>query len=108
MGSYELAYIINPQLDEAGISAVEERISQIVATVGGEVTSLNRWGRRRLAYPIKKQREGIYVLMQLQLQPQKVADLERGLKLTEEVIRYLLVKPETQPAAKSQPEKPAA
>jgi small subunit ribosomal protein S6 len=95
MRSYELAFIIHPQADEAGIAAVEARVSQLVAAAGGEVTSVNRWGRRRLAYPIRKQREGIYVLMQLQLQPQSLAGLERGLKLTEEVIRYLLVKPET-------------
>jgi small subunit ribosomal protein S6 len=95
MRSYELAFIIHPQADEAGIAAVEARVSQLVAAAGGEVTSVNRWGRRRLAYPIRKQREGIYVLMQLQLQPQGMAGLERGLKLTEEVIRYLLVKPET-------------
>jgi small subunit ribosomal protein S6 len=95
MRSYELAFIIHPQADEAGVAAVEERISQLVTAAGGEVISVDRWGRRRLAYPIQKQREGIYVVMQLQLQPQNVADLERGLKLTEEVMRYLLVKPET-------------
>lgn len=94
MGSYELAFIIHPQADEEGVAAVEERVSQLVAASGGEVTSVDHWGRRRLAYPIQKQKEGIYVLMQLQLQPQRVAELERGLKLTEEVMRHLLVKPE--------------
>jgi small subunit ribosomal protein S6 len=95
MRSYELAFIIHPEADEAGVAAVEEHVSQLVTSTGGEVTSVDRWGRRRLAYPVQKQREGIYVLMQLQLQPQTIVDLERGLKLTEEVMRYLLVKPET-------------
>jgi small subunit ribosomal protein S6 len=94
MRSYELAFIIRPAAEEASVAAVEERVSQLVKSTGGEVTSVDRWGSRRLAYPIQKQREGIYVVMQLQLQPQTIVELERGLKLTEEILRYLLVKPE--------------
>jgi small subunit ribosomal protein S6 len=65
-----------------------------VKSGSGEVTSVDVWGRRTLAYPIKNHREGIYVLLQAKITPSAIIELERNLKLSEEIIRYLLVKTE--------------
>ncbi len=94
MRNYELAFIIRPTVAEEGVTGVVEQVTQFVKTGNGEVTSVDVWGRRTLAYPIDKHREGTYVLCQVKLPPAAVADLERNLKLSEEIIRYLLVKVE--------------
>ena len=94
MREYELAFIIRPTVDEEGVTGVVDQVSQYVRTGSGEVTSVDVWGRRDLAYPIKNYREGIYVLFQAKLPPQSLVELERNLKLSEDIIRYLLVKVE--------------
>jgi small subunit ribosomal protein S6 len=65
-----------------------------VKSSDGEVTSVDVWGRRALAYPIDNHREGIYVLFQAKMPPSALSELERNLKLSEEIIRYLLIKVE--------------
>jgi small subunit ribosomal protein S6 len=95
MRSYELAFIIQPNLDEEGATGVVDKVSQFVKSVNGEVASVDVWGRRKLAYPINNYREGTYVLVQTKMSPSAVADLERNLKLSEEIIRYLLIKVES-------------
>ena len=94
MRDYELAFIIQPTVDDEGVTSVVEKVTQFVQTVNGEVTSVDVWGRRNLAYPIDKHREGIYVLFQAKLSPASLIELERNIKLSEEIIRYLLVKVE--------------
>jgi len=92
MRDYELAFIVEPNTDDEGVTSVVEKVSQFVQTGDGTVTSVDVWGRRKLAYPINNHREGTYVLMQTKMLPSLLIDLERNLKLSEEVIRYLLVK----------------
>lgn len=94
MRDYELAFIVMPTLDDDGVKAVVEKVSQFVKTTNGEVTSVDVWGRRTLAYAIKNQREGTYVLFQAKMFPSAIGEVERNLKLSEEIIRYLLVKVE--------------
>ena len=94
MRDYELAFIIQPNVDDEGVTGVVEKVTQFVQTVSGEVTSVDVWGRRKLAYPIDNHREGVYVLLQAKLPPASLIELERNLKLSEEIIRYLLVKAE--------------
>lgn len=94
MRDYELAFIIQPNVDDEGVTGVVEKVTQFVQTVSGEVTSVNVWGRRNLAYPIDNHREGIYVLVQAKLPPSSLLELEGTLKLSEEIIRYLLIKVE--------------
>jgi small subunit ribosomal protein S6 len=91
---YELTFIIHPEVEDEGVTDTVEKVSQFISEDGGRVTNVDHWGRRRLAYPIQKQTEGYYVLMQIQLDPQSIGELERNLKLSEEVIRYLLVRAE--------------
>jgi small subunit ribosomal protein S6 len=95
MRNYELAFIIEPNIDEEGATGVVDKISQFVKSVNGEVASVDVWGRRRLAYPINNYREGTYVLVQTKMAPSAVIELERNLKLSEEIIRYLLIKVES-------------
>lgn len=94
MRNYEFTFIIHPDIEDEGITGTVEKVSQFITEGGGQVTNADHWGRRRLAYPIQKQNEGYYVLMQVQLDPESIVELERKLKLTEEVIRYLLVRVE--------------
>jgi small subunit ribosomal protein S6 len=92
MRDYELAFIIRPTVNDEGVAHVVDLVSQNVQAINGEVTSVDVWGRRVLAYPINKHREGIYVLFQAKLPPVSLVELERNLNLSEEIIRYLLVK----------------
>jgi small subunit ribosomal protein S6 len=91
---YELAYVVRSTIDEDGVTGVVEQVSQFVKSADGEVTSVDVWGRRALAYPIDNHREGIYVVLQMKMPPTGLPQLERNLKLSEDIIRYLLVKVE--------------
>ena len=92
MRDYELAFIVRPNVDDNGVTAVVDKVSQFVKSANGEVASVDVWGRRTLAYPINNHREGVYVLFQAKISPSALTELERNLKLSEEIIRYLLVK----------------
>jgi small subunit ribosomal protein S6 len=92
MRNYEFTFIVHPDVEDEGMTAVVEKVGQFITDGGGQVTNVDHWGRRRLAYPIQRQKEGYYVLMHVQLDTQSIGELERNLKLTEEVIRYLLVR----------------
>jgi small subunit ribosomal protein S6 len=89
---YELVTILSPQLGEEELPAAVDRINNFIASRGGEVTDVNRWGRRRLAYPIQRFTEGDYVITQLSLDAPRAAELEANLRISEEVIRHLLVR----------------
>ncbi len=101
MPGYELTYILRP-LDENGLNAVNERINNLIASSGGQIIARNDWGKRRLAYPIKKLNEGYYVALQLNLPQQAVRAIERALQLNDDVLRYLVIRAEDHAAA--QPE----
>jgi small subunit ribosomal protein S6 len=92
MQAYELAFIIKPNMDEDGITSVIEKLSNIIIKQSGEITSTDVWGRRRLAYPIKNYREGNYVLFEMNLPPTSVVEVERDIKLMEDIIRFLVFK----------------
>jgi len=90
MNSYELIYIIQPQLDENGINSVNERMTQAIASQNGQVISTEVWGQRKLAYPIRNHFVGYYVLHNMEMPPSGVTELERILRLNEDVIRFLI------------------
>ena len=94
MRDYELVVVIDPEIDEERLSATLDRISQFVTTRGGEVIDVDRWGKRKLAYPIKRRSEGDYVITHFRLEPAQAAELEAGLQLSEEVLRHLLIRSE--------------
>lgn len=93
---YELMYVVRPTVDEQSLAAVKEKIEKFITGNGGEITRRDDWGKRRLAYPIVKFTEGFYTVLQFNFPPTTVRDLERSLKLTEEVLRYLVVRVDEQ------------
>jgi ribosomal protein S6 len=86
---YELGVIFNPEVSEEETRSALDRLTQIVANYGGQVVRVNHWGRRRLAYPIERHRDGNYVFIDMILTPETVAELERTLKVSEIVLRYM-------------------
>jgi len=89
---YELIYIVRPDVEEEALEEISKKVDQVVTSNGGQVTEVKRWGKRRLAYPIQKLKEGYYVLNRIQLEPQMLKEVERSLTLSEEIIRYLIVR----------------
>jgi small subunit ribosomal protein S6 len=87
--------VFNPELDEDGLETATERVKTLIAARGGEVTSLEPWGRRRLAYSIKGFRDGFYAVTRFTMPPDQTDVLDRNLRLTEALIRHLIVRPET-------------
>lgn len=90
MRNYELVCVVQPDLDETAFNAVIDRIKGWVTEAGGSVDKVDVWGRRRLAYPIRKHMEGQYVLFNLSLKPSTTADLERNIRYQETVLRHML------------------
>jgi small subunit ribosomal protein S6 len=90
MRNYELAYIADPDLDETSLTALDEKIKGWVEAAGGSVVKVDRWGKRRLAYTIKKRRDGHYVFVQVALPSQAGAVVERNLRLTEQILRFMI------------------
>jgi small subunit ribosomal protein S6 len=89
---YELMVILSPDVGDDVINESLERLNQGVTSRGGEVVDVNHWGRRRLAYPINRHLEGNYVVSQIKLDPTEVPALEGSLRISEEVIRHMIVK----------------
>jgi len=88
MRDYEVILIVHPDLDETALNGVIDKVKGWITDAGGNVAKVDLWGRRRLAYAIRKQREGQYVLFQAQMQPTYGTELDRNLRLLEPVIRY--------------------
>ena len=86
---YEALYIINPQLTEEGTQALVEKFKAMVEAEG-TLTEVNEWGKRRLAYPINDLNEGYYVLMTCEAKPELPAEIDRVMKITENVMRSLI------------------
>jgi small subunit ribosomal protein S6 len=89
---YELTVVFSPQIAEEDLTTAVERLSQLITQKGGVIGEVNRWGREKLAYPIKHFREGNYAVTQFKLQPNLAAELEVNLRGSEEILRYLLVR----------------
>lgn len=89
MRKYEVMYIIRTDIEEEAIQSAIEKFNGII-TNGGEITKSNVIGKRRLAYEINKFRDGHYVLINFTAEPAVVAELERVMKISDEVIRYLI------------------
>ena len=84
----------SPEIGDDVVSESLERLNQGVTSHGGEVVDVNHWGRRRLAYPISRHYEGNYVVTQLKMDPAEVPGFEGTLRISEEVIRHIIVKTE--------------
>jgi small subunit ribosomal protein S6 len=90
--NYEVALIIRPEMEEEGQSALIERLGELLTSEGGEVTDVETWGRRRLAYPIRKVQEGHYYFIQGQFSASVLPELERTIKLNDDILRHMVVR----------------
>jgi small subunit ribosomal protein S6 len=92
---YEVLYIVRADLDDDKVQDVVKRVNTLIERSGGVIAQTSLWGKRKLAYEVKHQKEGSYVLQDFQIGPDRVPELEAALKITEEVLRHLIVrKPE--------------
>jgi len=91
MRNYELVCILHPDLDETAFTNALDRVKGWITDVEGSVEKTDIWGRRKMAYMIRKQLEGQYVLLNISMPPGETAELERNLKLLEPVMRHILV-----------------
>jgi small subunit ribosomal protein S6 len=92
---YELMCVLNPELDEAGLETQTERLKTTITGRGGEVVSVDPWGRRRMAYEVKNFRDGYYVVTRFKLAPEEADALDRNLRLNEAVLRHLIIRPDS-------------
>ncbi len=92
MAEYESMLLANPELDEDGVEALKSRIEAVVGQGQGEVQKWEVWGRRKLAYSIKKQSEAIYLLLHLKCGPEVINALKKSLKLDESFLRYMFLR----------------
>ena len=97
MRLYEVVYILDPALDESAVTAKLEKFHALALANGGEVSAVDHWGNRQLAYPLARQKAGYYVVAQFTAAAQALPEFERLLRLDDEVLRYLLVLNEGEP-----------
>ncbi|CAM5550947.1 MULTISPECIES: 30S ribosomal protein S6 [Streptomyces] len=94
MRHYEVMVILDPDIEERAVSPLIENFLSVVRDGGGKVEKVDTWGRRRLAYEIKKKPEGIYSVIDLQAEPAVVKELDRQMNLNESVLRTKVLRPE--------------
>ena len=90
MREYELIFIVHPDLEETATNEVVDRVKEWITEAGGSVDKLDPWGKRKLAYPIRKQNDGQYFFMLVQMAPDFVTEMERNLRFLEPVMRFLI------------------
>lgn len=89
---YEIVLIVDPRLTEEEVAQLLARLQEAFQGLGGEVGGVDNWGKRRLTYEIRKQREGTHVVLQVKGEPAGLKEFERQLKLNESVLRFLIVR----------------
>lgn len=94
MRNYEVGLVIRTDANEEALNEFLEKVKGWITQAGGSLAKTDLWGKRQLAYPIKKQREGLYVFLTAQMPPTATSEMERNLRLTEQVLRYLIVRQE--------------
>ncbi|MEO8744435.1 MAG: 30S ribosomal protein S6 [Candidatus Dormiibacterota bacterium] len=98
MREYEVLYIVRADLEDEKVQDAVKRVNTLIERSGGAIERTNLWGKRKLAYEVKHQKEGSYILQDFQIDPGRVPELEAALKITEEVLRHLIVRKQEKPA----------
>jgi small subunit ribosomal protein S6 len=101
MTQYEIAVLYHPDL-EVDLSKGEDRVKKIITDNGGKVVSADNWGKRKLAYNIKRNEHAVYVFYTVELPGENVQRVESALNITDEVIRFLITRPDLKAAAKAE------
>jgi small subunit ribosomal protein S6 len=92
MRQYETMFIVKPDMEKEQAQQVVVRFAELIQANGGTIDKVSEWGRRRLAYEVQKYREGFYYLINFTAESAVADELERNLKISEDVIRYLIVR----------------
>ena len=92
MPAYEMVYVLRPTIPDEEVEQAIERVNGVITSRGGTIETVDLWGRRRLAYPLQDQREGIYVLTNFASPPQATREIENQLRITEDVMRHLVIR----------------
>ena len=93
MNKYESVIIVNPNLEEESVKNLIKKFSDLINT-DGNVTSVEEMGKRKLAYEIKKQKEGFYIVFKFEAKPELISELERNYRITDEVMKFIVIKEE--------------
>lgn len=101
MHQYEIAVLYHPDL-EVDLTKAEEKVTKLITGNGGKIQNTDNWGKRKLAYPIKKQEHAVYVFYTVELPAESVKKIENTLNITDEVIRYLIVRPDLKAIEKAE------
>jgi small subunit ribosomal protein S6 len=101
MSQYEIAVLYHPDL-EVDLTKAEEKVTKLFTSNGGKVVATDNWGKRKLAYTIKKQEHAVYVFYTVELPGEALQKIESTLNITDEVIRYLITKPDLKAIAKAE------
>lgn len=94
MRNYEVVIIVGSTLEETAVNEIIEKIKGWITNAGGTITAVENWGKRRMAYAIRKQRDGQYVLFKVQMEPGFSAELERNIRLLEAIMRFMIINTE--------------
>jgi small subunit ribosomal protein S6 len=94
MGKYELAVVVNAQIDDEARTAVVDRCKELIARFGGTVGEVDDWGKKKLAYEIQKMNEGYYYFIKFEAEGSAIAEIENFMRIMDNVLRYLCVKQE--------------
>ncbi|HVW22895.1 MAG TPA: 30S ribosomal protein S6 [Candidatus Saccharimonadales bacterium] len=101
MNQYEIAVLYHPDL-EVDLSKAEDRVKKIITDNGGKVVAADNWGKRKLAYQIKRNEHAVYVFYTVELPGETIAKVESTLNITDEVIRFLITRPDLKAIAKAE------
>lgn len=94
MRQYEAMFIIDPDFETDAANQLVENFKKLIQDQGGQIDGVDEWGKRKLAYPIEKRREGYYFIMNFTASPQAAQELDRVFKITNGLLRHLIVKKE--------------
>jgi small subunit ribosomal protein S6 len=92
MRKYELLYILKPDLEEEQLAALQEKVAGIITQQGGQTEDVKEWGKRRLNYEIANYREGYYIEIHFDGTPEVILELERVIKITDGILRHIIVR----------------
>ena len=92
MPDYEIVYIVSPEVSDGDLNKVIDKVAGFAKKVGGNITEVTQWGRKKFTYPIRKFLEGNYVLAHLEIEPKSVKELDANLQFDSEILRHLIIK----------------
>ena len=92
MRKYEALFMLRPDLDEESTAAAVDKFTSLIESHGGEITKLDKWGKRKLAYEVKHFKEAYYTLIQMNAEPEVAQELDRVFRITDTVLRHIIVR----------------